>query len=438
LSPAVASLLALLAAIVLSCTSRLNVGLLATALAWGIGVFVAGWSADLVAGGFPTQLFLTLAGVTLLFAISEVNGTIEALAQRVLRLARGSAGLLPVLLFAMAMLLSTLGPGAVPTVALLAPMAMALGVRAGIPVFLTALMVANGANAGNLSPLSAVGVIANERMAAVGLGGHEWKVWGANLAAHLLVAAAAWMALAPSRRAGRRRRVGVLAAGAHTTGTARGRDGNRAAVEAARPAPLTTAQWLTIAAVSGWVAAVVVFRTHVGFGAFAAGVALIVFRAADESAAVKSMPWNAILMVCGVSLLIAVLEKTGGMDLFTALIARYVSPRSINGAIAFLTGAISTYSSTSGVVLPTFLPTVPSLVEQVGGGDPLAVALSINVGASLVDVSPLSTIGALCVAAVGDPDTSHRLFRMLLLWGLAMMVVGAVLCQLLAGPFARL
>ena len=41
--------------------------------------------------------------------------------------------------------------------------------------------------------------------------------------------------------------------------------------------------------------------------------------------------------------------------------------------------------------------------DEVGGGDPLAVALSINVGSSLVDVSPLSTIGALCVAAAGVP-----------------------------------
>ena len=68
--------------------------------------------------------------------------------------------------------------------------------------------------------------------------------------------------------------------------------------------------------------------------------------------------------------------------------------------IALVTGLISIYSSTSGVVLPTFLPMVPSLVQQLGGGDPLAVALSINVGSSLVDVSPLSTLGALCIAAV--------------------------------------
>ena len=110
----------------------------------------------------------------------------------------------------------------------------------------------------------------------------------------------------------------------------------------------------------------------------------------------------------------------------------------MNGVVAFVTGLISSWSSTAGVVLPAFLPTVPGLVEQVGGGDPLAVALSINVGASMVDVSPLSTLGALCVATVTDPVEARVLFRDLLVWGLSMSVTAAILCQLLVGTVARL
>jgi di/tricarboxylate transporter len=142
-------------------------------------------------------------------------------------------------------------------------------------------------------------------------------------------------------------------------------------------------------------------------------------------------------MVCGVTVLIALLEKTGGMDLFTSMLARLASPRSVNGVVAFITGLISSWSSTAGVVLPTFLPAVPGLVEKVGGGDPLALALSINVGGSMVDVSPLSTLGALCVAAVSEASEGRVLFRQLLIWGLSMSIVGAILCQALAGIFAR-
>ena len=125
-----------------------------------------------------------------------------------------------------------------------------------------------------------------------------------------------------------------------------------------------------------------------------------------------------------------------GMELFTSLLAKLATPGTLNGVIAFVTGVISSYSSTSGVVLPTFLPTVPGLVAQVGGGDPLAVALSINVGSSLVDVSPLSTLGALAVAALADPASARDLFGKLMIWGLSMTIVGAILAQLFAGPFA--
>ena len=413
MSPAAAALAALVAAIVISCTSQVNVGMIAVALAWGLGLYT-GRTADVVLAGFPASLFVTLAGVTLLFSLADVNGTIGLLANRLVRTARGSVRLVPILIFGIAGIISMLGPGAIASVALVAPLAMAIGDRTGLPPFLTALMVANGANAGNLSPLSAVGVIANTRMAAAGLGAHEWKVFAANFIAHVLVSAVAFVLLVPR-------------------GTARA-----GGLPDDQPTGLTTAQWLTLSIVLLWVSSVVLLRAPIGLAAFTAAAAIVVLRAADESPAIRRMPWSAILMVSGVTMLVAVVEKAGGMDLFTALLARFTTPGTVNGMIAFVTGAISIYSSTSGVVLPTFLPLAPRLVELVGGGNPLAVALSINVGSSLVDVSPLSTLGALCVAAIADPDRARELFRRLMLWGLAMAVIGAVLCQLFAGMFAAL
>src|SRR5690606_14494330 len=201
---------------------------------------------------------------------------------------------------------------------------------------------------------------------------------------------------------------------------------------------LTRSQRFTALVIGGWVAAVVLAAAPSALAAFAAAALLIVARAADEPAAIKSMPWSASLRVSGVTMLAAAAERAGGMELFTGLLARLATPATLNGVIAFVTGLISTCSSTSGVVLPTFLPMAPGLVERVGGGDPLAVALSINVGASIVDVSPLSTLGALCVAAVADPESSRHLFRRLLVWGLSMSVAGAALCLLFANAFARM
>lgn len=412
MSPASVAVCALVAAIVVSCTSRINVGVVAIPLAWAVGLY-AGQSADAVLGGFPGSLFVTLAGVTLLFGLAEANGTIRLLVQQMLGLARGQNRLVPVLLFLIAGTIATLGPGAIVAVALVAPIAMALGRRAGIPAFLTALMVTNGANAGNLSFLSAVGIIAGNRMAAAGIGPHPGKVFAANFLAHVAVGAGAYLLLIRHRTA------------AHDEATS-------------LAASMSRSQKLTLAIVALWIAAVVGARAPIGLAAFAAAAAIILLGLGDEAAAFKRVPWSAIVMVSGMTMLVVMVEKTGGMDVFTALLARLARPATLNGVIAFVTGVISTYSSTSAVVLPTFLPIVPRLIHQVGGGDPLAVALSINVGASLVDVSPLSTLGALCVAAVAEPDDARALFRKLMMWGLSMAIVGALLCQLFAGPFARL
>ena len=415
MTPAALSLLALLAAIVTSCVSRVNVGVLAVALAWLL-VVLAGGGAELVNASFPGGLFLTLAGVTLLFALAETNGTLERIATAALRLARGDARVVPWVLFLIASVLASAGPGAIASVALVAPMGMAVGRRAGLTPFLSALVVVNGANSGNLSPVSAVGIVANTKLAEAGLGGHELKVWTANLLASLLVTVAAYVALG-----GHRARGGAAEAGPPE----------------AEPSGLSRAQALTLAVVAAWIVGVVAWRVPLGPSAFLAALVLILLRAADEAAAFRRLPWAAVVMVTGMSVLVAVVEKTGGMELFTSLIARLATPGTVNGVIAFVTGLISTYSSTSGVVLPTFLPTVPGLVRELGGGDPLAIALSIDVGASLVDASPLSTLGALCVATVSGEQASD-LFRKLMLWGLSMSLVGALLCQLLAGPFARL
>ena len=247
MSAAAISVMALVLAIVLSIASRVNVGLVAIAFAWLIGAYVDGVGVDEVLEGFPSSLFLTLTGVTLLFAIAQQNGTLEHLAHRAVGLARGNARYLPAIFFGIALLVSTVGPGAIASVALVVPLAMAIGERAGVPHFLTALMVANGANAGNLSPISSVGVIANSSMARAGLGGNEGKVWFANLAAHAAVALAAYVMLRGWRLAGR----------------------VEVDPDAAVPR-LSTPERITAGVIVAWIAGVLLLELHLGLSAFAA------------------------------------------------------------------------------------------------------------------------------------------------------------------------
>jgi hypothetical protein len=113
-----------------------------------------------------------------------------------------------------------------------------------------------------------------------------------------------------------------------------------------------------------------------------------------------------------------------------SLVARISTPNTVTAVVAFLTGLVSVYSSTSGVVLPAFFPLVPGLAAALPGSSATAIAMSMNIGGHLVDVSPLSTIGALCMAGAVGAD-SLKLFLQLLAWGLSMAVVGAVLCYVL-------
>jgi di/tricarboxylate transporter len=404
------SLGALVIAILVSCFTELNVGVLALALAWVVGVYVGGMPLNDVIGGFPVSLFLTLSGVTLLFAQAQQNRTLDRIAHRAVRVCRGNAGLIPIMFFLLGCALASLGPGNVSTAALLGPMAMAVAGRAAIPAFLMIIMVGNGAQAGALSQFAPTGVIVNGLMVKIGLPGHEWFTYWTNLAAHAAVAFGGYALFGGLK---------LFKSSAVVTIEHKPED-----VEFDR------SNLITMVVIAALLIGVLFFRVNVGMGAFAGAVILGGVGAADHKEAIKKMPWSVIVMMSGVTVLIALMEDTGGLDLFTAALARLATPATITGVIAFVTGLISVYSSTSGVVLPAFLPTIPGLIERLGGGDPLAIAASMNIGAHLVDLSPLSTTGALCIASVASGENIRSVFNKLLIWGLSMTIVGGIFCYL--------
>ena len=232
------SLVALLLVIAVSLTSRVNVGALAIAFAWPIALYAAHWKVEALTAAFPSSLFLTLLGVTLLFGVAQSNGTTATVTHRAVRLCRGRVVLLPPLFFSIACAVSTMGPGGIAATALVAPLALAIGATAGVPMFLAALMVGNGANAGNLSPISAVGVLVQSLMQQSGLGGHEWSVWAANFTAHAIVSVAAFLLFGGVRllRAGR-------------------------VVVVTDDSPMTWRHLLTLGITASWIVGVVVFKS---------------------------------------------------------------------------------------------------------------------------------------------------------------------------------
>jgi hypothetical protein len=84
-------------------------------------------------------------------------------------------------------------------------------------------------------------------------------------------------------------------------------------------------------------------------------------------------------------------------------------------------------------VLPALLPTIPGLIAHIGGGSAMALLSSMTVAGHLVDVSPLSTLGALCLAAAPPGTDTRAMFNKLLVWGASMSVVGALVCWVMFG-----
>jgi len=272
-------------------------------------------------------------------------------------------------------------------------------------------MVGNGANASSLSPLAPTGLIVNGLMEKIGLPGMELMTWWLNLAAHGLVAFAGYFLFGGLR---------LL------------REPKEGGTEVER-APLELAHWLTLGVIAALVMGVVFGGMQIGMAAFAGAVVLSLLRAANEDEAIRRVPWGTIIMVCGVTVLISLLEKTSGLDLFTGMVARVATPDTVIPLVALMVGLISAYSSTSGVVLPAFLPLVPGLAAKLGLASGLGLAETMNIAGHLVDVSPLSTIGALCVASIPAGDASRLLFNQLLAWGFSMMAVGALFCWVALG-----
>jgi di/tricarboxylate transporter len=287
---------------------------------------------------------------------------------------------------------------------------MATALKMRISPFLMAIMVGNGCNSGSLSPIAPTGIIVTGLMERIGLPGLQLETWAYNLLAHAIVAFAGYFLFGGLRLLTRAERVEI---------------------EAEPVQKLDRHQMLTLAMIGVLILGVIVGGFNIGMAAFAGAVLLSLLRAADDAEAIKRMPWGTILMVCGVTVLIGLLEKTGGLELMTNLLSSVATQTTIVPFLAAVIGLISAYSSTSGVVLPAFLPTAPGIVENLGGGSVLGIAMTMNIGGHLVDVSPLSTIGALCIASVPSGEMSRRLFNQLLAWGMSMTIAGAVICYVL-------
>ena len=184
---------------VLATVLPVNMGVIAFVGAFLVGTLVAGMTAKQIMAGFPADLFLTLVGITYLFALAQNNGTIDWLVRMAVRAVRGRIAAIPWVMFFIAAVLTSVGAVSPAAVAIIAPIALGFAAKYSISPLLMGLMVVHGAQGGGFSPISIYGGITNKIVQKAGLPLSELTTAFASLGVNLAVAAMLFFVLGGTR-----------------------------------------------------------------------------------------------------------------------------------------------------------------------------------------------------------------------------------------------
>jgi di/tricarboxylate transporter len=459
MSPELISILVLVLIFAIATLLPVNIGVLAFVAAFLVGTLVADQSTDDIIGGFPSDLFLTLVGITFLFAIAQNNGTVDWLIQLAVRAVRGRVGAMPWIMFLLAAMLTAVGAVSPGAVAIIAPIALGFAVQYHISPLLMGLMVIHGAQAGGFSPISIYGGITNGVVEEAGLPLNEVATFLASLFANLAVAVLLFVVLG-GRELLRRRvevaeepageapgeppdRVGVSVPqrGAQAFGDAEmearseERDLERApqdrpsAETGEQPQPSRAYQLLTVAGILIVAALTLFFEIDIGFAAITVGLVLLLISPRLQKGAVGQISWPEILLITGVGTYVGVLEAMGTIDYVGEAVADLASPLLVALLLCFIGAVVSAFAS-STAILGSLIPLAVPFLQAGTGVNPVGFIAAMAVSSTIVDVSPFSTNGALVLANAPEGVDRDRFFRQLVAYGALVVALAPVVLWL--------
>ncbi len=379
------SLILLLAAIVLGFTRKANVGIVCIGFAMILTLLFPGQvKAKDVIAGFSTSLFIQMAGVMYLFAIINANGTLELLAKKCVSVV--PAKLIPIVLFLLGMLLSAVGPGSIPCLAIIPVIAIPLAVNAGINPIMCAIIGDMGAMAGRMSPLTPEAAVVRSLMEEQGMNGNTVPIMICTAITCVVTAVIVYLYY-------------------------KGWKVDKAALsgEKEKLPAFTWQQWLSLACLLVLAIGVLFLGWNVGLTGFLLGSVLIIAGCGTERKAIGGVPWGVIIMVLGVGMIMNVVKLSGGIDLLVAALESFMGPKSSAPIMAITAGIMSFFSSGLGVVFPTLVPICGSLASSIGVDGVLLVAMVV-IGGTIAGYTPISTTGALIMAGVAQQENAEERF----------------------------
>lgn len=437
-----------------------NMGALAFVGAFLVGTWVAAMPAKAILAGFPADLFLTLVGITYLFAVAQNNGTIDWLVRLAVRAVGGRIAAIPWIMFLIAALLTSVGAVSPAAVAIIAPIALGFAARYGINPLLMGLMVIHGAQGGGFSPISIYGGITNKIVQKAGLPLSEMATAFASFGVNLAVAAGLFVAFgglrlmrqsaqpaaAPQPAGGALAMpkpfgaYTVAAQGAQIYGDAEAeagmeeqktmtRDpgsmlegGSDAARSAEAPAGLY--QYLTVAGLVALAVLTLYFKLDIGFVSLTIALALTLIAPDLQKRALGQVSWPEIMLIVGVSTYVGVMDKMGTIDFVGHSVAHLTSPLMAALLLCFVGAVVSAFAS-STAVLGSLIPLAVPFLQQGSDVSAIGFIAAMAVSSTIVDVSPFSTNGALVLANAQGVDR-QAFFRKLMVYGALVTIIAPV------------
>jgi Na+/H+ antiporter NhaD/arsenite permease-like protein len=447
MSPEIVSIIALVVIFAIATVFPINMGALAFVAAFLVGTVFVGLSteailgSDEVAGGFPSELVLTLIGVTYLFAIAQNNGTVDLLVRAAVRMVGGHVAAIPWIMFGVTALLTAIGALSPAAVAIIAPIALTFAARHQISPLLMGMMVIHGAQGGGFSPISVYGVTVNTIVADEGLPNSSVAVFLGSLFFNLAIALVLFFVLGGRQLIGRKVAVAeqveeeVLAgSGGGPAGRGHGpalapgvSGGGTDAEHPDRPQPVTLEQILTLIGLVVVAVLALAFKLDIGFVAITVAVVLVLLNPQRHKGAVSQISWSTVLLIAGVLTYVYVLQQAGTIDSIGEAVTGLGAPLLIALLLCYIGGVVSAFASSTAIIGVAIALAVPFL--QAGDIGAVGVVVALSVASTIVDVSPFSTNGALVLANAQDVDRD-RFYKQILGYATIVVAVGPFLAWL--------
>lgn len=378
------SLILLLAAIVIGFWRKANVGILCIGFSM-ILMIAYGLDSKEVIAGFSSSLFIQMVGITYLFSIINGNGTLELLAKKMVALVGKKRHLIPFVMYALGFIICAVGPGAIPSLAIVPVIAIPVAISAGVNPIMTAVIGDLGVMSGRMSPLTPESAVVRELMEAQGMKGNTIPIMIGMIITALVVAALVY----------------VYYKGWKVD--------ENVSVSEEKLAKFNTRQWLSLAGLLVLAIGALFFSWNVGLTGFLVGTVLVVLGDAQEKKAIAGIPWNVILMVMGVGILMNIISISGGIDIMVAGLEKVMGPHTAAMIMAIAAGIMSFFNSGLGVVFPTLIPTASGLASGLGVSAVQLVTV-IVIGGTVSGFTPISTTGALIMAGVAQQENADERF----------------------------